>query len=303
MEQEIAFYSDGLKLHGDLSVPEGLAPGERRSAVVLVQGFATAKSGPMYALARELGEWGYVVLNFDFRGFGDSEGERCRMLPLEQVEDTRAAVAFLRRHPSVDPERVGLYGASFGGGLAVYAAALDPRVPCVATAVTVGNGATWMRSLRRAWEWREFLTMLREDALNRAATGQTRWVPRGEVLLYEPEVAARMAEAARSGQASVSSARCNELSLLTAQAVVDFAPELVASRITTQPVLFLVAENDARVPNEVSRELYDSVAGPKRWVVVPDAGHDAVYNPPAWDIHLAEVRNWLSQYLPARVAS
>jgi fermentation-respiration switch protein FrsA (DUF1100 family) len=145
--------------------------------------------------------------------------------------------------------------------------------------------------------------MLREDALNRAATGQTRWVPRGEVLLYEPEVAARMAEAARSGKTSVSSARCNELSLLTAQAVVDFAPELAAARITTQPVLFLVAENDARVPMEVSRELYDSVAGPKRWVVVPDVGHDAVYNPPAWELHLAEVRNWLSHYLPARVAS
>jgi pimeloyl-ACP methyl ester carboxylesterase len=160
-----------------------------------------------------------------------------------------------------------------------------------------------MRSLRRAWEWREFLAILHEDALNRAMTGETRWVPRGEVLIYEPEVAARIAEAARSGQANAASARCNELSLLTAQAVVDFAPELMAVKVTSQPVLFIVAENDPRVPVEVSRELYDSVPGPKKWVVIPGVGHDAVYNPPVWDVHLSAVRDWLSIHLPAPSAS
>lgn len=296
MEQPVTYYSDGLKINARLYLPDDLKPGERRAAVVLVQGFATSGMEAMKTLARQLNAWGYIALDFDFRGFGKSEGRKWHMLPLEQAEDARAGISFLEQHPSVLPESIGLYGASYGGALVMYTTGIDPRVRCVVSVVGVGNGASWMRSLRPGWQWVAFQKELMEDRVRRATTGQSKIVPRGEVLIYEPEVAARQAQARPAGD----SPSARELPLHTAQAVIDFAPDAVASRITNQPALFIVCERDQRVPNEVTREVYDAVRGPKRWVVAPGVGHDAVYQPPVWEHHLAEVRSWLEQHLPAK---
>ncbi len=297
MQQEVSFFSDHYKIHGDLYLPDDLKPDERRSGIVLIQGFATAKSPPMTAMAEEMVQWGYVVLNFDFRGFGDSEGHKWRMLPLEQVEDSRNAISFLQAHPSVIADSIGVYGASWGGGLAIYTTGIDPRVRCVTTAVPTGNGAELMQSLRRAWEWKEFLKVLAEDRIRRATTGESKIVPRGDILVYEPDVAARMANAPPRPN------HCHELPLLTAQAIVDFAPDLMAQRITTQPALFIVCENDARAPAEVSRGMYDNISAPKRWVMLPGAGHDSVYAPPFLERHISEVRDWMATYLPVTGAT
>jgi hypothetical protein len=40
-------------------------------------------------------------------------------------------------------------GTSYGGATVVFVAAVDPRVKCVVSVVGVGNGARWMRSIRR----------------------------------------------------------------------------------------------------------------------------------------------------------
>ena len=52
---------------------------------------------------------GYVVLRFDMRGCGESEGERGNLICLEQVEDTSSALTFLAKHPAVDPNRIGVH--------------------------------------------------------------------------------------------------------------------------------------------------------------------------------------------------
>jgi uncharacterized protein len=51
--------------------------------------------------------------------------------------------------PEVDVARLGIYSASYGGATVVFVAAIDPRVKCVVSVVGIGNGARWMRSVRR----------------------------------------------------------------------------------------------------------------------------------------------------------
>jgi acetyl esterase/lipase len=69
------------------------------------------------------------VLVFDHRFLGDSPGEpRQRFRWGAQREDWRAAVAFARQTEGIDPERIVLWGFSFGGGLAIETAAADARV-------------------------------------------------------------------------------------------------------------------------------------------------------------------------------
>jgi len=90
MEQRVQFSSDGLKLSGVLHLPEGLKKGERRPAFMVLHGFGSNKDSSVPSAATKLfTSLGYVVLCFDMRGCGESEGERGRTICLEQVEESR----------------------------------------------------------------------------------------------------------------------------------------------------------------------------------------------------------------------
>lgn len=76
MQQDVAFVSDGHRLTGVVHVPDGLPPGERRPAVIMMHGFGANRNGGPAWVCGQLEAWGYVALRFDFRGCGESGGER-----------------------------------------------------------------------------------------------------------------------------------------------------------------------------------------------------------------------------------
>src|SRR5207237_1652013 len=104
-----------------------------------------------------LNEVGYVVLAFDYKGWGDSEGPRTRLAPYSRVGEVQAALSFLAAQDEGDAERLGIYGTSYGGATVVFVAAIDPRVKCVVSVVGIGHGARWMRSVRRPDEYFDLL--------------------------------------------------------------------------------------------------------------------------------------------------
>ncbi|MCL6588986.1 MAG: alpha/beta hydrolase [Firmicutes bacterium] len=76
--------------------------GFQRGAKVLVKAQAFAAAG-------------FAALTFDYQSFGASEGERGRLNPAEQIIDIRSFITFLQTLPEVEPERIGLWGSSYGG--------------------------------------------------------------------------------------------------------------------------------------------------------------------------------------------
>src|SRR6266545_341123 len=134
------FYSDGIRLDADLCLPPDYREGERRPALVSISGYTGLKPLHPARFARTFAPRGYVSLAFDYRGFGDSEGPRGRLVPQEQVEDTRAAISHLETLPEVDPERIVLIGWAMGGGIAIAEAADDPRVRAVVAFNSVADG-------------------------------------------------------------------------------------------------------------------------------------------------------------------
>ena len=64
--------------------------------------------------ARVLNEAGYMVMTFDYKGWGESEGARTRLAPYSRVTDVQAAMTFLSIQPEVDEDRLGIYGTSYG---------------------------------------------------------------------------------------------------------------------------------------------------------------------------------------------
>ena len=81
MEEPVGFVSDGFKLVGILHLPELREPGKRRAAFLVLHGFGSNKDGGSgTAVAKMLAGLGYAALRFDFRGCGESEGERGRVI-------------------------------------------------------------------------------------------------------------------------------------------------------------------------------------------------------------------------------
>ena len=94
--EKITFSSHTLKISGVLELPDDYRPGERRAAIMMLHGFGSNKeSGSCTIATRLFTQMGYVALRFDFRGCGESEGTRGKVICLEQVEDTRAAISYL----------------------------------------------------------------------------------------------------------------------------------------------------------------------------------------------------------------
>jgi uncharacterized protein len=290
MAARVQFFSEGIKLAGYLHRPEGGA--ERRAGIVLCTGFGSTQKGMSQDRAAELCRQGFVALTLDYRGFGESEGPPGRMIPLQQVTDIRAAMTFLQAQDGVDPERIGLYGSSFGGANVCYAAGIDERAKCVLSVVGVGRGERWLRAIRPAWQWRALLDELADDRVRRVMTGSSKIVDRLDIMMPDPVTKARAEDnLEKSGQSGV------PMPLETAQAVMEYHPEEVVGRIAPRPIMFIVAERDVLVPNEVTRELYDNAGEPKRWLVLPGIGHYDAYSPPASARVAAEAAVWFKQHL------
>src|SRR5687768_8439895 len=96
--------------------------------MVLCHGYTGVQSLYFPDIARRLCDFGAIVLTFDYKGWGESEGPRNRLAPYGRVADVRAAVTFLTQGDQNRPNRVGLMGWSFGGSTAVVAGAFDERV-------------------------------------------------------------------------------------------------------------------------------------------------------------------------------
>src|SRR5580704_18752959 len=74
MPKPVTFFSEGVKLAGDLYLPADLARGEKRAGIVLCHGYTGVRNIYLPDNARVLAEAGYVVLNFDYKG---SSGGHC----------------------------------------------------------------------------------------------------------------------------------------------------------------------------------------------------------------------------------
>jgi pimeloyl-ACP methyl ester carboxylesterase len=102
--------------------------GEEVPIVVMAHGLSGTRRDRLGAFAERFAAEGVAALVFDHRGFGDSTGEPDLFEPARQLEDWRAAIAFVRSLAGVHEDGVVTFGSSIGGGNALAAAAEDTRV-------------------------------------------------------------------------------------------------------------------------------------------------------------------------------
>ena len=154
--QTITIWSQGVRLAGDIYKPKGLSPTAKLPGILMVPGWGGSKNNIGEKYAPHYAEKGFVVLTFDFKSWGESEGYLLAIEPLTKSEeskevqvktshvrdivnpfamsaDVRAALHYLGGEPQVMPNNLGIWGTSMGGGLALVAAASDERIQALVT--------------------------------------------------------------------------------------------------------------------------------------------------------------------------
>ena len=119
---------DGTDLHYELYKPLNLRPGERRPAVTVVYGGPGVqrvhRGWERRELARLLAHHGFVVFQVDGRGSSNRgkafEDHLHRRMAGVEVEDQIAGAEWLKSQPFVDPDRMGVYGWSYGGYMVLH---------------------------------------------------------------------------------------------------------------------------------------------------------------------------------------
>lgn len=293
MRRPVTFYSEGMKLSGDLYLPDDASADAPRAGIVLCHGYTGVKDLYLPDNARVLNEAGYAVLTFDYKGWGASEGQRSRLAPYSRVADVQAALTFLGLQPEVDEDRLGIYGTSYGGATVVWTAAIDTRVKCTVSCVGIGHGARWMRSVRRPDEWHDLLALGKKDREARVLTGQSEFADRSEILLPDRQSAALAAAARKNNPNAI-----NTLPLDYIDETLQFHPEWVVDKIAPRPILFITTDDDRLVPPEETFALHEKAGQPKGLVVLEGFGHYEVYTEPAFSAVMEPTVAWFQRYLP-----
>jgi len=134
MIKPVTFKNRGQQLVGILHLPDKLKTAAKSPGIAMFHGFTGNKSEAyrfFIHVARALCDSGFVVLRFDFRGSGDSDGEFEDMTVPGEVSDAEEALTFFTRQRVVDKERIGVLGLSMGGRVAAILASRDSRVKFV----------------------------------------------------------------------------------------------------------------------------------------------------------------------------
>ena len=289
MERRVNYYSQGSKISAVLYLPEGAGP-ERRPGVVLCHGFTGIKELILPDYARRFAAAGYAALAFDYRGFGESEGERGRLIPYDQVMDIRNSMTFMETLDEVDPERIGLWGTSYGAANVVYTAGVDGRARCVVAQVGFGDGGRGM-SRRRPEEVAPVLEMIRNERRQRVLTGKSTMVD-PLMILSDPDSVAFFTEAAKSLPQLKT-----QIPLETVEATLEYRPEDVVHRIAPRALLLIAAELDVPAPADEFRSLYAKAGEPKKLIVMEGIRHYEIYGGEPLKRSIREALDWYRQYL------
>ncbi len=135
--------ADGIEVHNQIFLPADLKPGERRPAIVFVHGGPQRQMMPAYHYmqfyhwAYGINQWlanqGYIVMSINYR-LGIGYGRTFRSAPKTgaqgnaEYQDVVAGGKYLQTRADVDPNRIGIWGLSYGGLLTSEALARNSDI-------------------------------------------------------------------------------------------------------------------------------------------------------------------------------
>ena len=288
MRKKVSFESKGLQCSGWLYSPVELS--KKAPAIVMAHGLSAVKEQALPDYAEKFAAAGFVTLVFDYRFFGESEGEpRCQLFPLEMVDDYRNAITWVSDLPGVDPQRIGIWGTSFSGSYVLYAGTFDRRVKAVVAQVP--NVATpESRHNRSPERWETDARTMIEDRIERYRTGHVDYIKIVSALGEPCIIPGKSAYDFFVGTQATAPNWRNQLTRESLEKMREFDPVSSISLMSPTALLLIAGENDELISFEAVKRVSEKAGEPKSLVAFPITHFEIYYEP------------WLSKAADAAVA-
>jgi fermentation-respiration switch protein FrsA (DUF1100 family) len=224
-----------------------------RPCVVMAHGFGGTRDTGLLGYAEGFAEAGLDVFVFDYRGFGDSEGEpRQHVSFRRQRADYHAAIGAARELDGVDPDRIVLWGTSYSGGHVVPVAVGDGRIAAAVSLTPAMDGLVALLAIAKHSGLRRVGRLIVHGIRDvvRAVTGQA---PHCLPVVGEPGSDAVITSpgALADYESLAGPTWRNEVTARTALEVAFNRPTRFAERVRF-PLLVQIGENDAVAPPDAA---------------------------------------------------
>lgn len=299
MRKDVAFTSKGLTCQGWLYLPDDLQPDEKRPVVVMAHGFSGVKEMFLDRFAERFVGAGLAALVFDFRNLGESEGEpRGQVFPHEQHEDYRNAITWVSRQPSIDAERIGVWGTSYSGGHVLHLGAFDRRIKAVVAQVPAV--CVWGQIVRTggAAALHGLLSVVGADRIARydggkGGTLKVVGAPGEPCVLGTPD-AYEFFQKTGTERAPTWQ---NAVTLESLERMIEYDPVGAIELVSPTPLLIIAAEQDSLISIDAVREAFGRAGEPKRLEVLA-CGHFDVYDSEPWFSRASDAATgWFREHL------
>jgi fermentation-respiration switch protein FrsA (DUF1100 family) len=300
--RNVEFMSDGSLCRAWLYTPDGIA-GKRSAGIVMAHGFSGVKEMDLPRFAERFAAAGFTTLVFDYRTFGESEGEpRGQLFPQLQIEDYRNAITFLSLQPEVDPERIGVWGTSFSGGHVLHLGAFDRRLRAVVSQVPAVSVFANAQRIHHPEQLAHLQDMIAQDRVERYRTGKVGRMPvvapPGEPCMLparsEYERLTRQSREAPSWR--------NFLTTESLEKILEYSPGATIRWIAPTPLLLIVAGLDMLTPADLTLDVYREAGEPKSLLWLRCKHHDVYDIPMYFDQACGAAVQWFTEHIGARHA-
>lgn len=269
-------------------------------AVVMAHGFGSPRALRLFAYAERFAAAGYAAVVFDYRGFGDSEGEPRQLLDISmQHDDWRAALAFARSLPGIDANKIVAWGTSFGGGHVLTIAGRGERLAAVIAQVPHVSGPAAVRATGFASSMRLAPYAIR-DQINSLFRRDPVYVPLvarpGDLgIMTSPDALPGVEQLIVSSNLTPDAYR-QDVAARIGLKIGLYSPERVVSKITC-PTLVQIARRDAITPCAVAERTARRIA--RSTVRIYECRHFDPYIDPAFTEIVADQLTFLRENVPA----
>lgn len=262
--------------------------------LVMGHGLGAVRTMRLDAYAERFRAAGYACLVFDYRNFGDSEGQPRQLLDVEmQLADWAAAVGYARTLPGLDPARIALWGTSFGGGHVIESAARLPGIAAAVAQCPFTDGLASIRAINPVTAARVTALAIRD--LLGARRGKppvmipTAGMPGEVALMTAPDAYPGYLRLVPEGVELR-----NEVAARIGLKVLLYRPGRSAAKISC-PILFCVCETDSVAP--AGPTLRYAAKAPRGEIKTYPEGHFAIYVDDAFERVVADQIAFLDTHL------
>lgn len=291
MIKNLSFYSEGKVLKGNLYLPENFVEGEKLPIIVLCHGFGGVKELLLPNYANKFAESGFAAFTFDYRGFGESEGEAGRIVPCEQVMDIRNAISFISSLSEIHPDKIALWGTSLGGANALIATAMDKRIKALSVQITFGNGERNNTSHMSAEDKEKKENALIKASINAATKNKVLKLPLKKIL--SDEQSSKFFEEYKD---LFPEAMATSIPFLTTKYIDEWKPENFYDKIKI-PTLVIGATKDIVNNPKEAQYIFDGLQIEDKKLLMVEATHYDIYVGENLNLVAKEQIKWFEKFL------